>query len=142
MAKKKSIAKRVEEVAVLVQKYVRLKAADDQGYVQCVTCGIKRLWNDQMQGGHFIERSYLATKLLEENIHPQCSTCNGPFGGTPSGNLVQYTIFMEDTYGREFIQELDQLRQESRKYYTLEIEDMKKDYQDKIKVELSRITDQ
>ena len=85
--KKKSIAKQVEEVAVLVQKYVRLKAADDDGWVSCVTCGDRRQWNDQMDGGHFIERSYLATKLMEENIHPQCKTCNGPFGTTPKGNL-------------------------------------------------------
>lgn len=139
MAKKKSIAKRVEEVAVLVQKYVRLKASDDNGYVSCVTCGVTRLWNDQMQGGHFIERSYLATKLLEENIHPQCSTCNGPFGGTPSSNPIQYTFYMEDTYGRDFIEELERLKQESRKYYTQEVADLKKEYQSKINAELERI---
>ncbi len=137
--KKKSIAKQVEEVAVLVQKYVRLKAADDDGWVSCVTCGDRRQWNDQMDGGHFIERSYLATKLMEENIHPQCKTCNGPFGTTPKGNLVAYTLFMEDTYGREFIDELEVIRQESRKYYTSEVDELKKEFQGKIKEELERI---
>jgi len=138
--KKKSIAKRVEDVAVLIQKYVRLKAADDDGWVTCVTCGVVRQWNDQMQGGHFIERSYLGTKLLEENINPQCSTCNGPFGGTASSNPIQYTFYMEDTYGREFIEELEVLKQESRKYYTQEVEDLKKEYQEKIKIEMDRIS--
>jgi len=139
MAKKKSIAKQVEEVAVLVQKYVRLKAADDDGWVSCVTCGDRRQWNDQMDGGHFIERSYLATKLMEENIHPQCKTGNGPFGTTPKGNLGAYTLFMEDTYGREFIDELEVIRQESRKYYTSEVDKLKKEFQGKIKEELERI---
>lgn len=139
VAKKKSIAKRIDDVAVLIQKYVRLKASDDNGYVSCVTCGVTRQWNDQMQGGHFIERSYLGTKLLEENIHPQCSTCNGPFGGTASSNPIQYTFYMEDTYGREFIDELESLKRASKKYYSQEIEDLKKEYQSKIAEELKRI---
>lgn len=130
--KSKSIAKLVEEAAVLMQKLVRLKAADEDGIVTCCTCGIRRKWNDQMDGGHFIERSYLGTKLLEENIHPQCKTCNGPFGGTPKGNPVAYTLFMIDTYGREFLDELEQLKNTSKKYTRSEIEEIKADLKKQI----------
>jgi hypothetical protein len=42
MAKKtKTIAKEVDDVAKLMQKLVRLKAADDNGYVKCCTCGMQ-----------------------------------------------------------------------------------------------------
>ena len=72
MAKKKppTIAQEVEKTAVDLQKLVRLKAADDDGMVSCVTCGVSRKWNDEMQGGHFFERGRTATKLLIENCHP------------------------------------------------------------------------
>ena len=118
--KTKSIAKLVEDAAVLLQAIVRLKAADDNGYVACVTCGIKKVWNDGMQGGHFIGRKWLATKLMEENIHPQCSCCNGPL----RGNMIQYTLFMIEMYGRDFVEELEVLKHKSRKYYRGEVMDL------------------
>jgi len=75
--KSKTIAKLVE-AAEAIQLYVRMKYADDNGYVSCVACGTTRHYKDRVQGGHFISRKWLATKLLEENIHPQCAYCNGP----------------------------------------------------------------
>lgn len=115
--KTKSIAKLVEDAAVLMQLLVRVKAADDNGYVSCVTCGATRHYKDGMQGGHFIGRKWLATKLMEENIHPQCSCCNGPL----KGNTIQYTLYMQDTYGREFVEELETLKHKSRKYHRAEV---------------------
>ena len=67
MAKKtKTIAKEVDDVAKLMQELVRLKAADDNGYVECCTCGVVRLWNDRMHGAHFIGRKKLATNGQEK----------------------------------------------------------------------------
>jgi NAD-dependent SIR2 family protein deacetylase len=127
LKKKKTIAKLVDEAAVLMQKYVRMKAADRDGYCQCVTCGIKKPWKE-MQGGHFISRKWTATKLLEENIHPQCPYCNGPL----RGNMIQYTLFMQDTYGREFVEELEILKHKTRKYTRAEIEEYKQELMEKI----------
>jgi hypothetical protein len=59
-----------------LQKLVRLKAADDNGYCECVTCG-KIAKYTEMDGGHYIPKghsSYWA--LVEENIHPQCKGCS------------------------------------------------------------------
>ena len=109
--KKKTIAKLVDEAAVLMQKLVRLKAADVDGYCKCVTCGVVKHWKE-MQGGHFIGRKWTATKVLEENIHPQCPGCNGPL----KGNMVSYTLYMQDMYGREFVEELQRLKTQTRKY--------------------------
>jgi len=48
--KKRTVAQEVDDAAKALQKYVRLKAADDNGYCQCVTCGVVRKWYDRMQG--------------------------------------------------------------------------------------------
>ena len=111
-SKNKSKAKIIEEAAVIKQKCVRLKAADENGYVTCVTCGTVRMWNDGMQGGHFISRTCLATKLMEENIHPQCSHCNGPL----KGNLIKYTIYMVDMYGKVYVEHLYSLKSTTTHY--------------------------
>ena len=118
MAKRKSIASLVEEAAVILQRIVRMKAADENGYVSCVTCGVTRQWNDGMQGGHFISRRYTAHKLTLENVHPQCARCNGPL----RGNNVQYTLYMIDMYGRDFVEELERTKGQTKKYTRPEIE--------------------
>lgn len=129
MKKKKSKATIIEEAATLMQKYVRLKAADENGYVSCVTCGITKMWNDGMQGGHFIPRKHIATKLMEENIHPQCSYCNGHL----RGNMIKYTLYMEDMYGREFVEHLESLRQTTTHYTKTEAYELLEDVKQKLK---------
>lgn len=110
MNKKKAAI--VEKAAEIMQKYVRLKAADENGYVSCVTCGTVKMWNDGMQGGHFIPRKHISTRLMEENIHPQCDYCNGYL----RGNMIKYTLYMEDTYGRDFVEHLESLRHQTTHY--------------------------
>lgn len=70
------------------------------------------MWNDGIQGGHFIPRACLATRLMEENIHPQCSYCNGHLRSNP----IKYTLYMEDMYGREFVEYLEGLRHTTTQY--------------------------
>jgi len=77
---------------------VYLKSA----YIQCVTCGKIDHWK-AMQGGHFISRTWTATKILEENIHPQCISCNG-FRAERIAD--DYFRFMVNTYGYDFVEEM------------------------------------
>ena len=126
--KQKTIAVLVEEAAKLMQLYVRIKSADEFGISQCVTCGVKKHYKE-LQGGHFIGRKWLATKLMEENINPQCPCCNGPL----RGNMIAYTLYMQDMYGREFVEELQRLKHQSKKYYRNEIESIKHDLRVKIR---------
>ena len=114
--KPKSIAKLVEEAACILQRIVRLKAADENGYCACVTCGKVDRWQD-MQGGHFLSRKWTAHKLLEEQVNPQCPGCNGP----KQGNPVAYTLYMLDTYGREWVDNLEATKWETKKYSRPEI---------------------
>lgn len=132
MAKRKvkTISKLVEGAAKELQLLVRVKAADYNGNVACVTCGTVRHYKDRMQGGHFIGRKWLATKLMEENVHPQCAWCNGPERGNP----IQYTLYMQDTYGREFVEELERLKWDSRKYRRDEVMEIIRDFREQIKM--------
>ena len=130
--KKKTIAKEVDEAAVLLQKLIRLKAADEFGMCVCVTCGKRARWNDGMQGGHFISRKYTGTKLLEENLHPQCAGCNGPRAkdGTVT---IAYTTYMIDFYGRGFVDELQVMKNTPKKYTREEVAELKKSFRAQIK---------
>lgn len=118
--KKKTIAKLVDDAAVILQRVVRIKAANDDGYCQCVSCGTKKHYKE-MHGGHFIPRTCTELKLMEENIHPQCPGCN-TFNQEKA--KVTYTLFMVDTYGREFVDELDRIKKsgQPKKYSRPEIE--------------------
>ena len=44
MAKKKTLAKLVDELTVLTQKLVRLKASNGEGYFNCITCNALTHW--------------------------------------------------------------------------------------------------
>ena len=102
--KKKPIGKLVDHIATKLQLLVRLKASDDNGYCKCVTCEALKHYKE-MQGGHFIPRGNSATKLMEENIHPQCFGCNG-FGMKYGDAEKYYTFWMCDTYGKDFVENL------------------------------------
>lgn len=129
--KSKSIAALREECAVLLQKYVRLKAADSNGYCSCWTCGKAEHWKE-MQGGHFIERGKTATKLLEENVHPQCRSCN-MYGMKKASVVLAYRAAMVDFYGEDFVREMEIKAGEVAKHSRQYLEEYKADIKTKIK---------
>lgn len=131
MAKKKTIAQEVEAAARLLQKLVRLKAANDNGLCQCVTCNNWGHWKD-MQGGHFISRRFTRWKLSEENVHPQCAGCNG-FGMKFGNAEAAYTAWMIDFYGRDFINHMLATRSETKKYSRHEVYEIVRDLKAQIK---------
>ena len=55
--------------------YIRAKYAK-----VCYTCGAR---GKTLQCGHFVARSYLATRFDEDNCRPQCVGCNLFGGGKP-----------------------------------------------------------
>lgn len=102
--KLKSIAQELDAAAVLCQRMVRIKAADDDGMCVCITCGVRKHWTE-MQGGHFIERGKKATKIEETNIHTQCPQCN-QWGMKSTSVVLAYRQAMVDYYGEGFVEDL------------------------------------
>ena len=103
--KTKTSAQLKQECYKAVQKLARLAASDDNGYCSCVSCGVTKHYKD-MQGGHFIPKGNSSYWALEiENVHPQCAACN--MWGMKHGSAAQaYTLFIEDMYGRAFVEEM------------------------------------
>ena len=135
MAKGKSIAREVEEASKLLQLLVRLAAADDNGYVSCVVCGDNRHYKDGMQGGHFISRGKLATRLMVENVHPECRGCNMPGGGHEAG----WAIYMIEKYGAEFVEEMQALSRTTKKCTRIEVAEISKGFKELIKYHEYRV---
>lgn len=82
-------------------RLVKLRAADDQGYVKCVTCGRRMQWDSPMSNcGHFRRRWHQATRYLFSNCVVQCMICNN-YG--PEANLRAYMV---KTYGEDAVDDL------------------------------------
>ena len=120
------------------QKLSRLEDADDNGYCQCVSCRKYAHWKEG-DGGHFIPKGHSSYwSLREENIHFQCRGCNS-FGmrfGTASN---QYTLWMVDKYGREFVDQMEIEKGWPIKYSKSEYLEMTADWNKQIKSHLKRI---
>ena len=133
-AKKKTLAKVADDCAVKLQLLVRLKAADQNGNCKCVSCPAVKHWAE-MQGGHYVGRGVNATKLLEENVHPQCRRCN--LRATTSH--VGYTLFMVETYGLNFIKVLREMMNESKRWKRSELLDLSSDFDKQIQYQRERL---
>ncbi len=131
--KLKSLPKLIEACAETLQRLVRVKAAvaaNNGGYIKCVTCGKVDHFNN-LQGGHFIERGKKSVKLVEEQIWPQCQQCNAWRMKTTSG-VLEYRAYMVDTYGEKFVQELIELSKQVWKPTRSEVEQIHADFKQRL----------
>jgi hypothetical protein len=135
MPKSKTIAQELEAVAVILQKLVRVQSADDNGYCQCVSCGVVKHWKE-MQGGHFISRSKTATKITRENVHTQCRRCNA---WPDSTTVLSYRDYMIERYGEDFVENLREESGKLKKWTREELNLIKENLKKELKNELSRL---
>ena len=125
--RKKSTAKAA--AWIWCSQYIRRKSADHTGYVQCVTCEESHHWKE-MDAGHFISKARGSSiYFVEENIHPQCQRCNRFL----EGNKHLYTLYMIDMYGRDKVEELEQLARETQPWRLSDYEQVETYYRDKVR---------
>lgn len=111
--------------------WIRRKAADENGYVKCVTCGAMKHWKE-IHAGHFIPKKRgLSVYFVEKNIHPQCVSCNMWNGGM----LIEYTRFMELTYGKDCVDRLLELSKTKKPMRLADYEEIETEYRDRCKAE-------
>lgn len=82
----------IEDLDTVFSRYIRIKYADNDGLVSCFTCNDKPIHFTRMQCGHYIPRTHLATRWLEENCRPQNEHCNCML----SGNLEVFKERLEE----------------------------------------------
>ena len=123
---------------VAIQLLSRISAADGLGFAECVSCGKHQNYKS-MDGGHFIPKgssSFWALKI--ENVHPQCRPCNA-FGMKHGSAAQSYTLWMQDYYGRDFVENMLYTKNNISKLYKADYEDMLKQFNDLIKFHKDRI---
>jgi hypothetical protein len=115
---------RINDVAKVFQKIVRIRAADKTGHVRCVTCGKERLWNDpDMNAGHYISKTRHATAFHFTNCHPQCAACNDR---KRRGNKsAEYERYMLERFGEEVVADLKRCAAETVKWTCEELAEKK-----------------
>jgi len=129
MSKKTEYAKAKEKAWNAFSKYIRLKYADKNGYVKCVTCSTINQWNDNMQAGHFVDSRNNTVLFDEELVYPQCYRCNMPL----KGNKVKYTLFMlSKGYTTDDIEWFESLRHKTKRMTICEFQEIEEEYLDKL----------
>ncbi len=106
-------------VAKSWQELVRLRAADEFGWVTCVTCGVRSQWNNYMQGSHYKQGRRMSSLVDPMNCHPCCNTCN-----KNSGSLDKFAIFMAGKYTQEELDALDRRHNSTVEYSREELVEM------------------
>lgn len=109
-------------------KYIRLRNADENGNVTCVTCDRKFHWKE-VHAGHFMSRRHKNTKFNEKNNQVQCISCNSYNGG----EQFKYGLFLDREYGEGTAQELMMLSRITCKLSDIDYREMNKEYKIKVK---------
>ncbi len=111
-----SVQQLIAENDEVFSKLIRVKYADKDGIVKCYTSNESMRWQDS-QCGHYIGRSHLATRWLEDNCRPQSSyqNCN------LRGNLEVFKAKLE----AEKSGITDYLLEQSRQIANVSISDLK-----------------
>ena len=92
-----------------------------------------------VKGGHFISKGSSSRWSLDtRNIWPQCKGCNG-FGMKDGTAQISYTIYMQEKFGVDFVEEMLASKKDVYKISTPDYRDLISDLQSKINVELARL---
>lgn len=124
----KTISALVHKLDSIYARYIRFRARDHQGYVECFTC-LRRLSVAEIDCGHYVSRSHHSTRFFEENTHPQCRYCNR----YRDGEKDLYALHLKKKYGEGILEKLNRMRKEIKQFSHDELLGMIKDYKEKLK---------
>jgi len=120
----------------IYSEYIRLKDADKEGNIKCVTCNklYPAIGSGNLHCGHFFSKRFYSCIMFEElNTHPVCNSCNRK---QSSGESYMYYLHLVEKFGSKAIHNLyeqgcrkipytrDQLI-EKIQYYTLKLNKLK-----------------
>ena len=125
--KKLTPAKSKKKADKFYSIWQRMKDADSNGIVTCLTCGCRKHWKE-MHCGHYIPRNILTTRWYYKNTAVQCPGCNLFGNGKPD----IFAIKLIDIYGDGVLQELHDLRNAIRPMKQFEFEEIAMEYKLKV----------
>jgi hypothetical protein len=124
--KKQTVSSLKKKLDKVFSEWIRNKYANSDGYVICCTCGVRKYWKE-MQNSHYISRSHNSTRYLEKNCHPACVGCNI----FKSGNIPEYTLFLQKKYGNDIIKELVKESRKIKQFTCKELQEKIEEYKTK-----------
>lgn len=135
-APKSGIKERKPSTATLVRKldkvfslYIRLRdsAAYNYQYFRCISCGQIKPF-EQMDCGHFISRTHMATRFDEENCSGQCRFCNR----YRADQAIYYQRNLEAKIGKDRVDMLLARGRMTKKWSAFELQLLIKHYQQEV----------
>lgn len=127
---KKSVSSLKRKADQIVSQYIRLRDADSNGYLDCITCG-KTLYWKEAHAGHFVSRRVNTLRYEELNISGQCPKCN-TYG---AGEQYAYAKALDLKFGKGTADSLHKRRFETHKFTIGELETLIEEYKEKVKEE-------
>lgn len=100
-------------------EYVRLRDADENGIVTCITCGDRHHWTE-VECGHYILRGNMATRWELKNCNGQCGLCNS----TQDGKADLHAEAIDRLYGAGTADLLEKMGREERHFAEYELQGM------------------
>ena len=115
----------VKKLDTIFSQYIRMRNANANGYVECVTCGKQDHWKS-MDCGHFMSRKFMSTRWHEDNCQVQCKSCNV----FRYGEQYKYSLWL----GQDKAEKLHQLSRQTLKLFDYDLLDLINIYKEKVEV--------
>jgi len=116
-------SKLIKKLDKIFSEYIRLRDADDEGFVVCCTCGVIKHYT-KVDCGHFQSRRHMATRWDEINVSTQCKSCNG----FHAGEQFKYAQFIDKNYGKGRALILESLARGTKKWSNTDLQEMIDEY--------------
>ena len=113
----KTISKLKKELDKWFSLYIRLRDADDLGFVKCYTSG-RYYHYKNIHAGHFMSRKSHSTRWDEVNVQPQ-SIADNLFA---QGRQYQFGVNLDAQYGEGTAESLQQKAREIKKFLRVDYE--------------------
>lgn len=109
-------------------EFIRLRDADINGMVKCISCTRMIHWNEA-DAGHYINRKHMSTRWDEHNVNGQCRACNR----FDEGNIPMYHLGLQRKYDVDTPLKLLAKKNSTVKIGQFEIDCLTKHYKQEVK---------
>ena len=119
----------VHKLDVVFSEFIRLRDSKAFGFqaFRCIACGQIKPF-EQMDCGHFVGRTHMATRFDEENCHGECRACNR----MSADHIIYYQRNLEAMIGRERVDLLLARGRQPKKWSAYELELLIEHYKQQI----------
>lgn len=124
----KSISKLKKELDKWFSLFIRLRDADDLGFVKCYTSG-RYYHYKSIHAGHFMSRKCLSTRYCELNVQPQ-SIADNLFG---QGEQYKFGLNLDAQYGEGTAESLQIKSRQIQKFSRVDYEEKISYYKEAVK---------